>query len=148
MPFHRQTNSDENANLLDSASVKECLLQNGRPNYGAVGEYPSETSTHLSEQTAVEDDGQDSEIDPKVRRRAMLAMPALAIGLFLASADQTIVISSYGKIGDEMQALNKASWIATTYVSKALFLADEDVHLTFLLAISSLKHPSSLSTES
>ena len=33
--------------------------------------------------------------------------------IFLSAMDQTIIVSSYGKIGSELQALNKTSWIAT-----------------------------------
>lgn len=42
-------------------------------------------------------------------------MPALAIGVFLTAADQTIIVSSYGKIGSELNALQSTSWIATAY---------------------------------
>lgn len=41
--------------------------------------------------------------------------PAVSIGIFLAAADQTIIASSYGKIGSELEALNLTSWIATSY---------------------------------
>lgn len=44
-------------------------------------------------------------------------LPALAIGIFLSAADQTIVVASYGKIGSEFKAMNRTSWIATAYVS-------------------------------
>ena len=50
------------------------------------------------------------------RQRVMWALPALAIGIFLSAADQIIVVSTYGKIGSELQALSSASWIATAYV--------------------------------
>ena len=53
------------------------------------------------------------EIDEELKKRVFWALPALAIGIFLAAADQTIVVSSYGKIGSEMKALNNTSWIAT-----------------------------------
>jgi MFS family permease len=35
--------------------------------------------------------------------------------VFLASADQTLVISTYGTIGTELHALSSTSWIATSY---------------------------------
>ena len=50
---------------------------------------------------------------PEVRARMKYMFPALAIGVFLAAADQTIIVSSYGKIGSELSALNKTSWVAT-----------------------------------
>ncbi|OKL56462.1 hypothetical protein UA08_08136 [Talaromyces atroroseus] len=41
--------------------------------------------------------------------------PAISIGVFLAAADQTIIVASYGKIGSDLNALNLTSWIATSY---------------------------------
>lgn len=40
----------------------------------------------------------------------------LAIGIFLAAMDGTIVASSYASIGSELKALNSTSWIATAYM--------------------------------
>lgn len=50
---------------------------------------------------------------PEIKKRMPVIMPALAIGVFLSAADQTIIVSSYGKIGSELHALNNTSWIAT-----------------------------------
>lgn len=63
---------------------------------------------------SIEPDGYEKE--EKIDPRAYALLPALAIGVFLAAADQTIVISSYGTIGSEMNALDKCSWLATAYV--------------------------------
>lgn len=52
---------------------------------------------------------------PEVRKRMWVIFPAVSIGVWLAAADQTIIVSSYGKIGSEMKALNKTSWVATGY---------------------------------
>lgn len=52
---------------------------------------------------------------PEVKKRMKFILPALAIGVFLSAADQTLVVSSYGKIGSELHALNMTSWIATAY---------------------------------
>lgn len=52
---------------------------------------------------------------PEVRERLKYILPAMAIGIFLSAADQTIIVSSYGKIGSELNALNQTSWIATAY---------------------------------
>ena len=49
----------------------------------------------------------------KLDTTRLWVLPALAVGVFLGAADQTIVISSYGLIGSELNALNKASWLAT-----------------------------------
>jgi hypothetical protein len=35
--------------------------------------------------------------------------------VFLAAADQTLVIATYGTIGSELKSLNNTSWIATAY---------------------------------
>jgi MFS family permease len=35
--------------------------------------------------------------------------------ILLSAADQTIIVSSYGSIGNELKALNLTSWIATSY---------------------------------
>lgn len=35
--------------------------------------------------------------------------------IFLGAADQLIIVSSYGRIGSELKALNSTSWIATSY---------------------------------
>ena len=35
--------------------------------------------------------------------------------VFLSAVDQTIIISSYGSIGTELNALNLTGWIATSY---------------------------------
>ena len=35
--------------------------------------------------------------------------------MFLAAADQTLVVSTYGTIGTELHALSSTSWIATGY---------------------------------
>ncbi|KAF2103016.1 multidrug resistance protein fnx1 [Rhizodiscina lignyota] len=52
---------------------------------------------------------------PEVRKRMKYIYPALSVGVFLAAADQTIIVSSYGKIGTDLNALSNTSWIATAY---------------------------------
>lgn len=71
---------------------------------------------------------------PEVQKRMKYIFPALAIGVgrhirfiknldqaykckqvFLAAADQTLVVSTYGIIGTELHALSSTSWIATGY---------------------------------
>jgi len=48
-----------------------------------------------------------------LRKQMPYMLPALAIGIFLSAADQTIIVSSYGKIGSDLNALSSTSWIAT-----------------------------------
>ncbi|MCJ1240294.1 hypothetical protein MMC14_008294 [Varicellaria rhodocarpa] len=52
---------------------------------------------------------------PDVKKRLKYIVPAVAIGIFMSAGDQTIIISSYGRIGSELKALNNTSWIATAY---------------------------------
>jgi hypothetical protein len=40
----------------------------------------------------------------------------MALGVFLAAMDTTIVISSYAAIGSELKQLQSTSWIATGYM--------------------------------
>lgn len=48
-------------------------------------------------------------------RQMRYIIPAVSVGVFLAAADQTIIVSSYGRIGSELDALNLTSWVATAY---------------------------------
>jgi Major Facilitator Superfamily len=52
---------------------------------------------------------------PEVRKVMIYIFPAIAIGVFLAAADGSIIVTSYGKIGSELDALNMTSWIANAY---------------------------------
>lgn len=52
---------------------------------------------------------------PDIRKRLKYILPAVSVGIFLSAADQTLIVSSYGKIGSELGALNLTSWIATSY---------------------------------
>jgi multidrug resistance protein len=52
---------------------------------------------------------------PEVKARMKYIFPAIAIGVFLSAADQTIIVSSSGKIGSELDSLSLVSWIATAY---------------------------------
>jgi len=61
-----------------------------------------------------------------LRRQMPYILPALAIGIFLSAADQTIIVSSYGRIGSDLNALSSTSWIAT--VSFQGYSMIEDSH--------------------
>ncbi len=76
---------------------------------------PIPTKNNFSTETTPllgDHDGSDEEIDQMDKSR-LWVLPALAIGCFLSAADQTIVLSSYGQIGSDLDALNKTSWLAT-----------------------------------
>jgi hypothetical protein len=66
----------------------------------------------LERQTALEDRSKLYEGLPEVMKLMKYIFPAIAIGVFLSAADGTIIVTSYGKIGSELHALNKTSWIA------------------------------------
>lgn len=53
--------------------------------------------------------------NPEVQKSMKYIVPAVAIGVYLAAADQTIIASTYGRIGSDLEALNLTSWIATSY---------------------------------
>jgi hypothetical protein len=55
---------------------------------------------------------------PEVKKQMKFILPAVAIGVFLAAADQTIIVSSYGRIGSELDALERTSWVATAYAHR------------------------------
>jgi hypothetical protein len=87
----------------------------GEQGYCSQSTTTSESSSqHVPEQgpnKTSNNDG-DSERDA-IRKSVWWTLPALAVGIFLSAADQTLVVASYGKIGTEFAALNKTSWIAT-----------------------------------
>lgn len=58
-----------------------------------------------------------------LRKQMPYILPALAIGIFLSAADQTIIVSSYGKIGSDLNALSSTSWIATVSFLKITYNA-------------------------
>ena len=51
----------------------------------------------------------------EIARRLKFILPAIGIGVWLSAADQTLVVSSYGRIGSDLKELNKTNWIATAY---------------------------------
>jgi len=85
--------------------------------YAAVADDTTPSVADLERQTSHESTHKLQEHGgmPEVKRRLWIIFPAISIGVFLAAADQTIVVSSYGKIGSELHALNKTSWVATGY---------------------------------
>lgn len=64
--------------------------------------------------------GNVSEDDPNVPKipgvKLAWVVPAMAVGIFLSAMDNTIVVASYGRIGTELNELNRTSWLSTAYV--------------------------------
>ncbi|KAI9848942.1 MAG: hypothetical protein M1838_000322 [Thelocarpon superellum] len=54
--------------------------------------------------------------DPEMQKRMKYMFPAFGVGVLLVAADQTLIVSSYGKVGSDLKALNLTSWIATGYL--------------------------------
>ncbi|EXM36363.1 Major facilitator superfamily [Fusarium oxysporum f. sp. vasinfectum] len=48
-------------------------------------------------------------------KKLHLLIAAVGIGVYLAAADQLLTVATYAKIGNELNALNNTSWIATAY---------------------------------
>ena len=80
----------------------------------ATGEI-TQDGPELERHTSAEGRQKQYEGMPEIRKQMKYIMPALAIGVFLSAADQTLIVSSYGKIGSDLKALNNTSWIATAY---------------------------------
>ncbi|PSN70252.1 MFS general substrate transporter [Corynespora cassiicola Philippines] len=78
------------------------------------GQFPEDDGGDIERQVSHGDTHKHQGL-PEVRRRMKYIFPAIAIGVFLAAADQTLVVSTYGTIGTDLHALNSTSWIATGY---------------------------------
>ncbi|KAI9733119.1 MAG: hypothetical protein M1834_003666 [Cirrosporium novae-zelandiae] len=63
----------------------------------------------------IDDRNKQFQGDPEARKRLKYIVPAVSLGIFLSCADQTLIVSSYGRIGTEMNSLEMTSWIATAY---------------------------------
>ncbi|KIK70263.1 hypothetical protein GYMLUDRAFT_34759 [Collybiopsis luxurians FD-317 M1] len=85
------------------------LLSEGDGNANGHGTFPNQ-SIPAAEQPQAE----DHIVNPQ---RSLLAIVIpMALGTFLVAMDSTIVVASYASIGNEMQQLEKTSWIATGYM--------------------------------
>lgn len=72
--------------------------------YGSVKDGTDEES---------QDEASEYQGMPEVKAKLKYILPAIAIGIFLSAADQTLIVTMYGKIGSDLKALNKTSWVAT-----------------------------------
>jgi hypothetical protein len=50
---------------------------------------------------------------PEVAAKMHLLLPAIGIGIYLCAVDQLLTVATYAKIGNDLNALNNISWIAT-----------------------------------
>ena len=66
-------------------------------------------------ESAQSDRNQQFQGMPDVMKQMKYIMPAVAIGIFLAAIDQTLVASAAGTIGSDLKSLKNTSWVATAY---------------------------------
>ncbi|KAL9054381.1 MAG: hypothetical protein Q9162_004183 [Coniocarpon cinnabarinum] len=109
-PLLNGSHLDANHHHLDAAEPPVAVI----PDSPAVAQQVAD-GAHLERQDTREDRQRQYEGIPEVRQRMGIMFPAMSIGVFLAAADQTLIVSSYGRIGTDLRALNKTSWVATGY---------------------------------
>ncbi|CAK5279000.1 unnamed protein product [Mycena citricolor] len=80
---------------------------------GAAPEYGS---TPAPDPAATSDAEGGDATAAKVPRNLLAVLVPMGLGIFFASMDQTIVVSSYAAIGSELQQLQYTSWISTAYM--------------------------------
>ena len=107
MPDVSSSGVTETSPLLSKATG-----QGERPASGADGSAQVPSDDVESSQPAEE--AEDPEV-AKGRKRIQRLLPVLGIGIFLAYLDQSIVAAINGEIGNDLHALENASWIATAY---------------------------------
>ncbi|CAO1596397.1 hypothetical protein XANCAGTX0491_000246 [Xanthoria calcicola] len=76
---------------------------------------PANGTAKAGDEEQVKDHVTEYQGMPDVKARLKYFLPAIAIGIFLSAADQTLIVTMYGKIGSDLKALNKTSWVSTAY---------------------------------
>ncbi|KAI8671380.1 MFS domain-containing protein [Fusarium keratoplasticum] len=84
---------------------------------------PSETSPLLGDRNsgdAINGDAENGRVNGNhvqepVKAKMHLILPAVGIGVYMVAIDQLLTVATYAKIGNELNALNNTSWIATAY---------------------------------
>ncbi|KAI9680376.1 MAG: hypothetical protein M1829_001262 [Trizodia sp. TS-e1964] len=103
--------SSESTPLLGKPTPADVVAEGPSPNRALT---PSQQEEQPGASTVRNFDG-----DPELMRQLKYILPPLAIGIFLAAADQTMTVASTGKIATDFDALNQAAWISTGSVSAA-----------------------------
>ncbi|KAF2856864.1 MFS general substrate transporter [Plenodomus tracheiphilus IPT5] len=91
---------------------KSLLESNGIASAAAI---ENEQDGGTLERQLTSDSNYKHQGNPEMKKRMKYIFPAIAIGVFLSAADQTLVVSTYGTIGTDLHALSSTSWIATSY---------------------------------
>ncbi|KAL8801321.1 MAG: hypothetical protein Q9182_004527 [Xanthomendoza sp. 2 TL-2023] len=84
------------------------------PNGSGVGGQPNDMVKQGGDEESQENVNEYQGM-PEVKARLKYLVPAMGIGIFLSAADQTLIVTMYGKIGSDLKALNKTSWVSTAY---------------------------------
>ena len=110
----------ENSPLLNGSknTIREADDErNNDITYGTNGSAQNGISKVSQDEEAQEEDRNEPLYDgmPEVKAKLKWIIPSISIGIFLAAADQTIIVASYGKIGSDLNSLSNTSWIATAY---------------------------------
>ena len=108
--------ASESSPLLDSAGAQDSRNDKHLTRQDDNGT-PVEAAKKVNDEERQEEETRASQYTgmPDVKKKLRYIVPAIGIGIFLAAADQTIIVSCYGKIGSDLRALNKTSWISTAY---------------------------------
>lgn len=83
-----------------------------------LGSHPESHGSNASANDVESNQQAEENEDPElVQRRTDIKalLPVLALGIFLAFLDQSIVAAINGEIGSDLHALRNVSWIATAY---------------------------------
>lgn len=83
------------------------------PNNGSIRSQSDGNVKNGEDEERQEEEVTEYQGMPEVKAKLKYILPALAIGIFLSAADQTLIVTMYGKIGSDLKALNKTSWVST-----------------------------------
>lgn len=100
-----------------SKTVQKPNDEHNATNYGTNGSAPDEVSNVKSDAETQEEDRNEPLYNgiPEVKAKLKWIIPSIGVGIFLAAADQTIIVACYGKIGSDLNSLSNTSWIAAAY---------------------------------
>lgn len=98
--------TDASEGTEENGDLERMVSNNAEENGALIGE-------PITKSQNKDDRAKQYEGIPEVRRRMKYIFPALGIGVMLAAMDQTIIVTSAPRIGSDLDALNKTSWIAT-----------------------------------
>lgn len=101
-----QSERDSPINIAINGTIETGAVPDGTADVGQDGE----RRESIDESRAAQFSG-----NREARKMLKYIVPAVSIGVFLSAADQTIIVSSYGRIGSDLEALNLTSWIGTSY---------------------------------